>query len=376
MPVNAAHLPIPAVSSSHAPPGLHAPVRAVAAGMGGDCVRGSVVVARVQRTRRLALDDRGRHLRIVVRLLGSVAACACGLPAGAGGPPGACTASPAYAGAAPRLDGQRVAWGLWRLQAIRIKAVRGRCRCCGPGSGCGDSSLPSALALALPTGPRRGPHMRRLRLRPSRHAGALPGMRNGADRCQGERMRRRVFTLLSALSLLLCAGACVLWARGYVVADGLYFGFWHFHPHPDYPGFVAARAVDLGSYRGGWRVGLFTDVCVGVTSAHRTTPDGSVHHLLYRRGDAAEPPRTATLGFRHIADGRRKRWSEWYVPAYAPAGVSLVMPAGWCIARFRRGNSRSREGCRTCGYDLRATPDRCPECGTETKIPAGSAGGE
>jgi len=49
-----------------------------------------------------------------------------------------------------------------------------------------------------------------------------------------------------------------------------------------------------------------------------------------------------------------------------PAGT--VLPLLWCVLRYserrRRRWLQSHGVCLKCGYDLRATPDRCPECGT------------
>jgi predicted amidophosphoribosyltransferase len=56
------------------------------------------------------------------------------------------------------------------------------------------------------------------------------------------------------------------------------------------------------------------------------------------------------------------------VPLWLPALLAGVLPAArvasWLI-RYRR---RQRHLCPSCGYDLRASPERCPECGEGTEV--------
>ena len=95
------------------------------------------------------------------------------------------------------------------------------------------------------------------------------------------------------------------------------------------------------------------------------------HALVPAGPPAPSPPLAQRLGFRldaiEYADADRAvhRYHASACPLWAPTSLLAALPATRVYRRLRR----RPPGCwQSSGYDLRATPVRCPECGHEPTV--------
>lgn len=89
---------------------------------------------------------------------------------------------------------------------------------------------------------------------------------------------------------------------------------------------------------------------------------GEWHGIEWRSGAISRGPITRPAG---VMSTPLVPYRTVSMPGYYAVVVLLALPTASVIVRLRR--SRRKEGtCPVCGYDLRATPDRCPECGIES----------
>jgi hypothetical protein len=141
-----------------------------------------------------------------------------------------------------------------------------------------------------------------------------------------KRIARHLFTLCSAASLLLC-GAVVVWVKNAPHTATFSIGSedaWHYELHE----------------RRGW-VTLYRMSPPMMTTSPQTLPAGTVWA-------------PTSIGYTVVG-----------VPLPGLLIALLLPPGVWLTAFVRRRRSAARDGlCGACGYDLRASPDRCPECGT------------
>ena len=152
-------------------------------------------------------------------------------------------------------------------------------------------------------------------------------------------MKRRVFNLAAALSLMLCLATVALWVRSYWVRDDVMY-----------------RSVNVWSVIG---------QCRFVTASPRTGFRWEMDTNVPRKEDYSH-----YAAFSFERDGGRPHLC---VPHWFVACLFAAVPTAWVSLYARRRHLLACGRCAACGYDLRATPERCPECGAAPHAPTAVA---
>ena len=183
-------------------------------------------------------------------------------------------------------------------------------------------------------------------------------------------MKRRLLNLLTALSLLLCAVVIVVWARSestfedvrYVSAGPFRWTAWGVSSvdGPVFFGHVTHTMPPGNSgVVGGWRF-------ESSTGKSRLWSWGMAYLMQMGRFGHHR----LGFGVMHqegipVREDIEAVWALM-VPHWFLACLCAVLPALWAreaVLRRRAARRGEHHLCTRCGYDLRATPERCPECG-------------
>ena len=185
-------------------------------------------------------------------------------------------------------------------------------------------------------------------------------------------MKRHLFTAASAIALVLCVAAIVLWVRG----ERLPSRYWRqtFQSRGSVYGQDAfdnmRGVVAVAHFRG-----TVTDPSM-IAVCQRAMREGNWKWSTLKWMAIPQPTNFwERQGFyfqvsrQTILSSQDPKATTYYigVPHWILVLLSAVLPVAWALSAVRRFRHVWAGVCPACGYDLRASPDRCPECGTPVR---------